>query len=110
MSEKKLGKSEIIDAIARDKEVAHFHTTKADINRVIDAFTKLVAESLANDVEVSLTGFGKFETRYRDKRSGRNPQTGDKIMIPAKYVPAFKAGKDLKRAVVESHDDKKKAK
>jgi DNA-binding protein HU-beta len=49
--------------------------------------------------KIQLIGFGTFEVRERAARTGRNPQTGKKIKIPASKVPAFKAGKELKEAV-----------
>ena len=53
--------------------------------------------SLAKGEKVQLIGFGNFEVRERAARKGRNPQTGKEIDIPASKVPAFKAGKSIKR-------------
>ena len=59
-----------------------------------------IEDTLRNQEKVQLVGFGTFEVRDRKARTGRNPQTGEEIEIPATRVPAFKAGKTLKDAVV----------
>ena len=58
-----------------------------------------MTEALSAGEKVQLIGFGTFETRKRSGRTGRNPQTGKEIQIPASIVPAFKAGNKLKEAV-----------
>lgn len=73
--------------------------TKKDVEAVLNAFTDVVTEALANGDKVQIVGFGTFETRQRAERVGRNPQTGEEIHIPATVVPAFKAGSKLKEAV-----------
>jgi len=60
---------------------------------------KEIKSSLSKGKNVVLTGFGTFRVAKRKARIGRNPQTGKTIKIPARKVPAFKAGKDLKKAV-----------
>lgn len=74
-------------------------TYKAVAERFVNAFTDIVSEALADGDKVQLIGFGTFETRERSARSARNPQSGEKIAIQAKTVPAFKAGKAFKDAV-----------
>jgi DNA-binding protein HU-beta len=63
------------------------------------AFERVVTEALKSGEEVRITGFGKFSVRERKAREGRNPQTGEKMKIPASKVPAFSAGNALKEAV-----------
>lgn len=75
--------------------------TKRDVSAVVEAFIKLVEESLVQGVAVQLIGFGKFEVRHRAARKGRNPQTGAQLDIPAVDSPAFKAGQSLKDAVAK---------
>ncbi|MDP3990897.1 MAG: HU family DNA-binding protein [Candidatus Nealsonbacteria bacterium] len=58
-----------------------------------------ITKSLSRGEDVVLTGFGKFKVSQRKEREGRNPKTGEKIKIPAKKAPVFKAGKVLKEAV-----------
>jgi len=74
--------------------------TKKDVEKVVNAFFGAVEETLKDGGKVQLVGFGTFEVRDRQSRKGRNPQTGQEIDIPATKVPAFKAGKSLKDAVV----------
>ena len=65
----------------------------------VDAVFDAVGEALANGEEVRIAGFGTFGTRKRPARTGRNPQTGESLSIPASNAPAFKPGKALKDAV-----------
>ncbi|OEH84346.1 DNA-binding protein [Desulfuribacillus stibiiarsenatis] len=72
---------------------------KKDVEAALNSFIETVGDALAKGDKVQLIGFGTFETRERAARSGRNPQTGATITIPAAKVPAFKAGAKLKEAV-----------
>ena len=74
--------------------------TKKDVEKAVNAFFNTVEGALKADDKVQLIGFGTFEVRARQARKGRNPQTGEEINIPATKVPAFKAGKALKDALV----------
>jgi DNA-binding protein HU-beta len=67
--------------------------------QVLDAFQDTVIERLAAGDEVSLIGFGAFKTKERAARTGRNPQTGQEIEIPAAKLPTFKPGKPFKDAL-----------
>lgn len=88
------GKSDIADAIAEKTGL-----TKKDSAEALDAVVEAITEALQRGERVQLTGFGTFETRYRKARKGKNLRTGETIDIPARTVPAFKAGKALKEAV-----------
>ena len=61
-----------------------------------------IAAALAAGNRVEIRGFGSFSLNYRPPRTGRNPKTGEKVAVPGKYVPYFKAGKEL-RERVEQH-------
>ncbi len=74
--------------------------TKKDVEKVVNAFFDTVEGTLKAGDKVQLIGFGTFEVRQKQARKGRNPQTGQEINIPATRVPAFKAGKALKDALV----------
>jgi len=74
--------------------------TKKDVEKVINTLFATIEEALKDGSKVQLVGFGTFEVRERQARKGRNPQTGEEIEIPAARIPAFKAGKALKDAVV----------
>ena len=73
--------------------------TKAEAGRAYDAFVEGVTEGLVNEGKVTLTGFLTFEKKRRDKREARNPQTGEKITIPARNAVSVKVGSKLKEAV-----------
>ncbi|WP_144391390.1 HU family DNA-binding protein [Pleionea sediminis] len=89
-----MNKSELIDAIAAGADIS-----KAAAGRALDATLDSITESLRKGDQVALVGFGTFSVKQRAARTGLNPQTKEKIQIPAATVPAFKAGKALKDAV-----------
>jgi DNA-binding protein HU-beta len=91
---KDMNKTELVKQVAATAELSQKDATAA-VNAVFEAVTN----ALANGEKVQLIGFGTFEVRERSARTGRNPQTGAEITIPATKVPAFKAGKELKEAV-----------
>lgn len=74
-------------------------TSKAEAGRVLAAFEEAVTEGLVKEGKVSLVGFLTFEKKKRDKRTARNPQTGETITIPARDVVTVKVGSKLKEAV-----------
>ena len=71
--------------------------SKADA-AAVGALFSAIADALARGETVTVAGFGRFTTRDRAARTGRNPQTGDAVAIAASRVPAFKAGKALRDA------------
>lgn len=73
--------------------------TKADAGRALDAVVEGVKAGLKKEGKVTLVGFGTFEAKKRPAREGRNPQTGAAVKIPARVVPTFKAGSQLKESV-----------
>ncbi|KIO43773.1 MULTISPECIES: HU family DNA-binding protein [Porphyromonadaceae] len=85
-----MNKAQLIDAIAVKAGLS-----KADSKKALEAFVETVGQSLKNDEKVALVGFGSFSVSERSARSGRNPQTGKTIQIPAKKVVRFKAGAEL---------------
>jgi len=89
-----LNKTELISSVAEKTDL-----TKKDAEKAVNAVFAAIEEALARGEKVQLVGFGTFEVRDRKERTGRNPQTGEEIVIPAAKVPAFKAGKSLKEAV-----------
>jgi integration host factor subunit beta len=68
-----------------------------EIEQVVDIFFDEIAQRLAEGGRVELRGFGAFSTREREARQGRNPRTGESVSVPAKTVPYFKAGKEIRR-------------
>ncbi len=89
-----MNKAELITAIAADTNVS-----KKNVEAVINSYAKVVSKTLSKGDKVALVGFGTYEPRKRAARTGRNPQTGKDIKIPATVVPAFKPGKAFKDAV-----------
>ena len=73
--------------------------TKKASDRVVDAVVLAISDCLASGEKVTLVGFGTFGVRQRKARTGRNPQTGAALQIPAKTVAKFLQGKDLKESV-----------
>ena len=65
----------------------------------LNATTEIIGESLKAGEDVSIQGFGSFKRVFRKARAGRNPQNGQPVEIPARYVPGFKPGKNLKNLV-----------
>ena len=66
---------------------------------VVNTFFDSVVAALCRQEKVELRGFGSFKHRQRGARVGRNPRTGDRVEVPAKVVPYFKPGKDLRQLV-----------
>ncbi len=89
-----MNKSELVNAIAKEADV-----TIDNANKCLDALTKAITESLTENDNVTLVGFGTFQVKDRVAREGRNPKTGETIQIKASKVPSFKAGKTLKDKV-----------
>ncbi|AAO90961.1 HU family DNA-binding protein [Coxiella burnetii] len=89
-----MNKNELIEVIAQSADIS-----KNAAGRALDAFVDSVTKSLQEGEDVVLVGFGSFTTSQRAARTGRNPQTGDTMQIPAATVARFKAGKKLKDAV-----------
>jgi DNA-binding protein HU-beta len=89
-----VNKTELIERIAEEAEVP-----KGEAQKQFEAFEQVVTEALKGGEEVRITGFGKFSVRERKARESRNPQTGEKMKIPASKIPAFSAGNALKEAI-----------
>ena len=79
--------------------VKHTDSPRDEAEKHLEAFTTAVSEALKAGEEVQLPGFGKFYVREQKAREGRNPQSREKMTIPASKVPAFRAGKSLKESV-----------
>ena len=91
-----MNKTELVAAMAERAEIS-----KKDAEAALKAFTDVVAEELKKGEKIQLVGFGTFEVSERAARTGRNPQTGAEMEIPASKAPKFKAGKALKDMVNE---------
>ncbi|MFL1672469.1 HU family DNA-binding protein [Paenibacillus dendritiformis] len=89
-----MNKQELIAAVSEKTGL-----TKKDTGTILEAFTEVVTDTLAQGDKVQIVGFGTFETRQRAARKGRNPQTGEEMDIPESVVPAFKPGGKLKETI-----------
>ena len=75
--------------------------SKKDCARVVDAFLDAVKESLADQQNIEIRGFGTFKIRQRKTRMARNPRTGEPVEVAARPVPIFKPSKELRSMVAE---------
>jgi len=82
-----------------ERMVEHTDSPKGEARKHLKAFMRTITEALQGGEEVQLPGFGKFYVREQKAREGKNPQTGERMHIAARKVPAFKAGKALKESV-----------
>lgn len=89
-----MNKTELVAAMAGKAGL-----TKKDADAALKAFTEVIEETLKAGDSIQLVGFGTFEVAERAERTGRNPQTGAEMVIPASKAPKFKAGKALKDAL-----------
>jgi len=84
-------KAELVEEVARSTELSKKHA-EIIVNTVFDS----IVDSLKAGEKIELRGFGSFRIRHRRPRIGRNPKTGAKVQVPAKRIPYFKPGKDLR--------------
>ena len=89
-----MNKEELVQEISKKAKV-----TQKDAGEVLGALLETIEKTVSKGKKVTLVGFGTFESRKRAARTGRNPQTGKEIKIPAKTVPVFSAGKRFKTTV-----------
>jgi integration host factor subunit beta len=88
-------KAELIERLAARFGQLQLQDAELSVKTILDA----LGATLANGDRLEIRGFGSFALNYRPPRNGRNPKTGASVQVPAKYVPHFKAGKDLKACV-----------
>jgi len=89
-----MNRAEVVGRVARDSGF-----TKADVDRVLASLIENVSRSLKKGEKVKLVGFGTFDVARRRARSVLNPRTGAAIRIPARRMPRFTPGKDLRKLV-----------
>ncbi|CAM5343537.1 integration host factor subunit beta [Eoetvoesiella caeni] len=98
-------KSELIAILASRYPQLAVRDTDIAVKTVLDAMT----QALANGQRIEIRGFGSFSLSERSPRVGRNPKSGEKVMVPGKRVPHFKAGKELRERVDAAFDEEVKA-
>ena len=87
-------KAELVEQVSESIDL-----TKKQTEVIVNILFNSITEALSQGDKVELRGFGSFRTRHRNPREGRNPKTGAAVHIPAKKVPFFKAGKELREMV-----------
>jgi integration host factor subunit beta len=87
-------KAELVDEVSSEAELTRKHSEV-----IVDAVFSSIVEALQRGDKIELRGFGSFRVRHRGSRTGRNPKTGEGVLVPAKKVPYFKPGKELRELI-----------
>ncbi len=87
-------KADLVEEVAK-----HSDLSKKDAEIIVQTVLDSIVESLKSGEKIELRGFGSFRLRERTSREGRNPKTGEKVFVPAKKVPYFKPGKELRELI-----------
>ncbi|MEM6410650.1 MAG: integration host factor subunit beta [Pseudomonadota bacterium] len=93
-------RSELVLKLAEE----HPHLPQKRVEQAVDVIFEEISAALERGDRVELRGFGAFSVRQRDARRGRNPRTGETVDVPAKRVPFFKAGKELRMRINDGTD------
>lgn len=88
-------KSELIERLV----ICNKRLTARDVDESVKAVLDAMTQALASGNRIEIRGFGSFSLNYRPERIGRNPKSGASVTVPAKYVPHFKAGKEMRLRV-----------
>ncbi len=91
---KLMTKADLITEVSRNAELS-----KKDAENIVNVFLDKIVDALKDGEKIELRGFGSFKLRRRNSRVGRNPRTSEAVQVPAKKVPYFKPGKDLKKLI-----------
>ncbi len=93
-------KAELIEEVSRVSDL-----TKKHSEIIVDTVFKSIINALHRGDKIELRGFGSFRIRQRESRKGRNPKTGERVDVPAKKVPYFKPGKELKELINQTQQE-----
>jgi len=93
-------RSELVTKLAEE----HPHLPAKRVEQAVDVIFEEISAALERSDRVELRGFGAFSVRERNARKGRNPRTGEAVNVPAKRVPFFKAGKELRIRINNGED------
>lgn len=91
-------KSELIQKIS----AANPHLFQRDVERIVNVVLDEIVEALSRGDRVELRGFGAFTVKHRQARQGRNPRTGEPVLVEEKFIPFFKTGKELRDRLNDS--------
>ena len=94
-----MNKEELIRTVSPEA-----NTSLENTRKVLDAFVEVVTETVSNGDFVRISGFGTFGVKQRSQRTGRNPKSGEQVIIKARKVPWFSPGQKLKNAVTGPKD------
>lgn len=89
-----MNKAELVEEVVNETGL-----TRRTAREAVNTVTSVITDALARGEKVTLVGFGTFKVMERKARTGRNPQTGQTIQIPAKKAPKFRPGKGLREKV-----------
>ena len=95
MANSTITKSEMIDILAAEQPQLAYR----DVELAVKGMLECMSAALAEGKRIEVRGFGSFSLHYRTSRIGRNPKTGDAVVVPEKHVPHFKPGKELRERV-----------
>ncbi len=87
-------RAELVDDVARQVGL-----TRKQSEVIVDAVFEAILDALRGGDKIELRGFGSFRIRQRASRSGRNPKTGEGVLVPPRKVPSFKPGKELRELI-----------
>jgi len=87
-------KAELVEEVSKASEL-----TKKHSEIIVNTVFHSIIEALKKEEKIELRGFGSFRIRQRGSRKGRNPKTGEQVDVPAKKIPYFKPGKELKELI-----------
>ncbi|MGY8815875.1 MAG: integration host factor subunit beta [Gammaproteobacteria bacterium] len=93
-------KSELIESLAKRQTQLAYKDVELAVKTILEHMTN----ALSNGERIEIRGFGSFSLHYRPPRVGRNPKSGDPVSLPAKYVPHFKPGKQLRDRIDQTRD------
>ena len=91
-------KSELIERISEGQD----QLSCRDVELAVKLMLEYMSQILSSGDRIEIRGFGSFSLHYREPRVGRNPKTGDSVVLDGKYVPHFKPGKEMRDRVNES--------
>jgi integration host factor subunit beta len=89
-------KSDLIGNLSKRQS----HLAHKDVELAVNGLIEMMILALCTGQRIEIRGFGSFKLHYLPQRNGRNPKSGESVIIPGKYVPHFKAGKELKQRVL----------
>ena len=93
-------RSELVLKLAEENP----HLPHKRVEQAVDVIFEEITAALERGDRVEIRGFGAFSVRQREARKGRNPRTGESVKVPAKKVPFFKAGKELRMRINDGED------